>query len=299
MSLRSILQRHRPALVVGNGLNRYGSTADTNSWESMLRTLARERLPANLSERIPSGLSLTEYYDLLDLESADRRTSALLQKRFSDQLENWQPKAQHERLTRWALHSDSPILTTNFDRTLSDAGGCRLTRSSARKFTDYYPWESYFAPHPITEPTAGFGIWHINGTSHYARSIRLGLSHYMGSVQRARGWLHKSREDILFSGKDQRAWRGSDSWLHIVFNSPLLFIGLGLEENEVFLRWLLIERAKYFRQFPQRKRLAWYAHVNEPADSGKLYFLKGVGVEPLTVESYDQLYSAHTWATPR
>lgn len=52
-----------------------------------------------------------------------------------------------------------------------------------------------------------------------------------------------------------REWDGAASWLHIVFNSPLLIFGLGLEENEVFFRWLLIERARYFKKFPIEEKM--------------------------------------------
>lgn len=30
-----------------------------------------------------------------------------------------------------------------------------------------------------------------------------------------------------------------------------------IEQNEVFLRWLIIERARYFAKFEERGKLAW------------------------------------------
>ncbi|MDP3549251.1 MAG: hypothetical protein Q8R81_02530 [Novosphingobium sp.] len=91
----------------------------------------------------------------------------------------------------------------------------------------------------------------------YKTSIRLGLSHYMGSVRRAGGWLHGRSDENPFRAKNRREWQGARTWLHLLFNKPLLFVGLGLAENEVFLRWLLIEQAKYFRTFFDRAHDAW------------------------------------------
>ena len=162
-------------------------------------------------------------------------------------------------------------------------------------FTDYYPWETYYGHGPLTDPSVGFGIWHINGMERYRRSIRLGLTHYMGSVERARSWIHKGKERRLFFGNSAREWRGAGTWLHIVFNKSLLIFGLGLEKNEIFLRWILIERARYFRKFPERKKQAWYVHIDETDGSGKLFFLEGVGVKPIRAKSYDELYRAATW----
>jgi hypothetical protein len=135
-----------------------------------------------------------------------------------------------------------------------------------------------------------------NGMEHYSRSIRLGLSHYMGSVQRARNLIHRGNERRLFSSKNIQNWRGSGTWLHIVFSKPILIFGLGLEENEVLLRWILIERARFHRKFPDRRKEAWYLHTNEMDGSGKLFFLNGVGVKPVRVESYDELDGEKTWA---
>jgi hypothetical protein len=220
-----------------------------------------------------------------------------LQKEFSNLISSWQPHQHHKHIVEWAKNMDAPILTTNFDNTLSDAGKCSLYSIKGKKnFTAYYPWDHYYGVVQHSEPDGCFGIWHINGMRHYSQSIRLGLSHYMGSVSRTRGWLHRRAEDRLFTGKDQRDWVGANTWLHIAFNKPLAFFGLGLEENEVFLRWLLIERAKYFRKFPDRKRPGWYFYTSKKEKSGKLFFLEGVGVKPIAVDSYDEIYRNPVWA---
>jgi hypothetical protein len=128
----------------------------------------------------------------------------------------------------------------------------------------------------------------------YCRSVRLGLSHYMGSVERARSWLHKGSQR-LFKDGDMGTWDGASTWLQVFFHKPLLFFGLGLSETEVFLRWLLIERARYFKKFPKHHKPGWYIYVSGEHDDGKELFLKAVGIESFAVSSYDEIYAASIW----
>ena len=138
----------------------------------------------------------------------------------------------------------------------------------------------------------------MNGVARYHRSIRLGLTHYMAAAQRARTRIHGSGEGRLFSEKNQYHWPGHRTWMHVIFNKPLMFIGMGLEENEVFLRWLLIERAKYFRRFPHRKQLAWYVYADEdPPSKGKSFFLNGIGIELMAGGNFERIYSGAAWAS--
>ncbi|MDP1619711.1 MAG: hypothetical protein Q8M12_01790, partial [bacterium] len=94
---------------------------------------------------------------------------------------------------------------------------------------------------------------------------------------------------------DTRSWAGASTWLQILFHKPLLIFGLALAENEVFLRWLLIERAKYYKKFPDRRQEAWYVHTPSEDDLGKLFFLTGVDVQLVEVKNYDEIYGVETW----
>lgn len=294
MEIKSLLQKHHSniALVIGNGINLYGPAKKTNSWHDLLLTLAEKHLPSSL-RGVPNGVALTEFYDVLELKSI--KSKKPLQQEFCELMSSWRYYDHHQHIVEWAKNTNNPILTTNFEQVLSDVGGCTLHRTRKGGFTDYYPWENYYGLKEISDPSKEFGIWHINGMQHYRRSVRLGLSHYMGSVERARGWLHKGNERRLFSGKNINRWDGADTWLHVIFNTPLLIFGLGLEENEVFFRWLLIERARYFKKFPDRRKEAWYISTGEKNSDGKRFFLNGVGVKYLRVDHYDQIYSATEW----
>lgn len=282
------------ALLIGNGINRYNNDNGHNSWEGLLADVARSC--ATGMKTAPVGTSITEFYDVLDLKS--KAGSSGLQAQFCELMSQWQPVEQHSRITGWAARHRVPILTTNYDALLSRASGSIFQRTTTKRFTDYYPWECFYAPQPLAAPCDGFGIWHVNGMEKYHRSVRLGLSHYMGSVHRARNWMHGGNQRRLFNGRSKPDWLGAHTWLHIFFFKPLIIFGLALAENEVFLRWLLIERAKYFRKFRAREKPAWYIYshdANDRTEQGKLFFLESIGVRCVKTTSYDQIYACAAW----
>jgi hypothetical protein len=281
------------ALVVGNGINRYNAGGGGNSWEELLMRIADDcgiNVPA-----IPQGTAITEFYDVLNLKSRGRTGD--LAAEFCKLMVKWRPLEQHYRITGWAHRQSVPVLTTNFEEVLSEAADCAFINPEGLSFTDYYPWNCHFAPKPVADPCTSFGIWHINGMARYKRSIRLGLSDYMGSAQRARQMFYRG-EFQLFKAANKDKWEGVRSWLHIVFHKPLLIVGLALEENEVFLRWLLIERARYFKKYPARHKLAWFIYSHDPRDErevGKHFFLNALGVTSVRAADYDEIYQNPGW----
>lgn len=289
--MRNLLEikNNNLALVIGNGINRYNNNDNHNSWDALLSKLAQKYIPT-CSKR-PRGVSPTEFFDALELNASTKS----LQTEFCDLIKNWKPRRQHDYITKWASQNDVPILTTNFDTTLSEVRSLKLQRTIKGKFTAYYPWESYYGVGTISDATDSFAIWHINGCEKYRQSIRLGLSHYMGSVQRARNWLHRGGEKRLFSGNSHDAWKGSKTWLRVMFSSDLLIFGLELGQDEVFLRWLFIERARYFKHFPDYRRNAWYVSKEGELDAGKHFFLDSVGVKTVVVSEFDDIYGEHIW----
>ncbi|MFW6288369.1 MAG: hypothetical protein ACOC2Q_01155, partial [Spirochaetota bacterium] len=168
--------------------------------------------------------------------------------------------------------------------------GLEFFNGAGKKLTDYYPWECYYSDARVALPTDRFGVWYINGMTRYFRSIKFGLSHYMGNVNRARGWISQHADRIKHTGTGDSGWPGLNSWLHIVFNTDLFVFGLSLEENEVFLRWLLIERARYFRRFPKRKRRGWYLQTDGEKNDGRDFFLRKLGYQILSVRDYKSIY---------
>jgi hypothetical protein len=121
----------------------------------------------------------------------------------------------------------------------------------------------------------------------YKDSIRLGLTDYMGSVERARGLIHKGKPR-LFRSKSNVSWSGEDSWLHIWFNLPVVVFGLGFGVDEVFLRWLLIERRRYLNYHNQPMHVYFVAKTNIAPSTENL--MENLGVTMVSIQEYSELY---------
>lgn len=275
------------AFVIGNGINRYPNNPKALSWDNLLMTLWNH-VASNPLKSKPKGVSITEFYDILELENGGKIN---LQKEVVELMRDWQPLAHHKRITDFIQNINAPILTTNFDDTLTKTSNYNLFKLNESGFTDFYPWGSYYGDKELKSPTNGFGIWHINGMLRYHRSIRLGLSQYMGSVERTRNMLYKGKNSLFYSDKPDE-WNGCETWLDIVFNKSLFIFGIGLDEGEVFLRWLLIQRIRYFRKHPNRIKKGWYITTKPSQDSdfGKIFFLEKVGIEVITVNDFKDIY---------
>ncbi|GGE93857.1 hypothetical protein SAMN05443634_10644 [Chishuiella changwenlii] len=289
-TIKNIIHNNRTdiAFVIGNGINRYPNNPNALSWEDLLIELWHQVSLHTLSIR-PEGISTTEFYDILELENVKDLN---LQKKVTNLLTDWEPLTHHQLITEKIADLNAPLLTTNFEDTMSKTINCELFKIDDTSFTDFYPWSTYHGLEKLESPISGFGIWYINGMINYHRSIRLGLGHYMGSVERARNLIHRGKDGRLYSGKNAELWNGYKTWLHIIFNKSLFIFGLDLGENETFLRWLLIERFRYFKKFPNRKHKGWYLYKRneKPISQGKKFFLERVGFEVIDVEEYEDLY---------
>lgn len=279
------------AFLLGNGINRYYKN-ESISWEKLLLDLWNNfSSPDNMQNEIFKGISFTEYYDAIEIQNfRENNFGSRLQKEVKEKMVPWKPDFHQNKILNKIKDYNAPILTTNFDNLIPQSKELDFFKLHSKGFTDYYPWGCYYSDKELSSPVSGFGVWYPNGMMKYHRSIKLGMSQYMGNVERARKMIHNQEEGIFFSGKNQDNWIGSKTWLHILFNKSLFVLGLGLEENEIFMRWLLIERAKYFKMFPERKKDGWYIMSRKNEDEnyfGKKFFLESVGLEVIEVENYD------------
>lgn len=295
--IKTIIQANSndAAYVLGNGINRYYSQ-DNLSWEELLLTLWNKYTDSKKQQtEIFKGISFTEFYDAIEIQNIKKENfSSTIQKEVKNKIEFWQPNLEQNKIINRIRHQDAPLLTTNFDDLIPKSAALEFYKMDTQGFTDFYPWSCYYSDRELKDPLDGFGVWFPNGMIKYHRSIKLGLSQYMGNVERVKKMLNNNRQSLYYNGKNRKEWTGYLSWLHVVFNKSLIIVGLSLEENEVFFRWLLIERAKYFKMFPKRRKKGWFITVKNDNDVnflGKKFFLESVGLNVLEVENYEVLYS--------
>ena len=92
----------------------------------------------------------------------------------------------------------------------------------------------------------------------------------------------------MFKGKKQTYWNGHKSWLHIWFNIPLIIFGLTYEQDEVFLRWLLIERKRYKDEYFDDMEVCFIS-LDKPEPSVTNLMLN-LGVKIKRIDDYSELY---------
>lgn len=290
-ALERILDEERPALLIGNGVNRYSGNSKS-SWDELLAELGK-KYGIELTKEEASDISNTEFFDILDLArpNEDRRN---LQEAFCNSMSDWRPATHHAEIAGWAMRHHRPIITVNFDENLSRSIGARFFRRGER-FTHYYPWSSYFSDREIFDPKTSFAIWHAHGMVRYSRSIRLGLTHYMGSVQRARSWVY-GRNGLLAKDRSiEGEWRGSDTWLEVLFFCPLLLIGFGFGRDENFLRWLFLERARLHKRRPNESHGTWFVDTVENKRMLRRPFFDGLNIKIISTPNYSDIYENAIW----
>ena len=288
-SIKNVLCQNKQdlAFIVGNGINRfaYDQSLDT-SWDGLLLNVWQKISRKTLSN-ISQGISLTEFYDIMEFEAG---SIDYLRLKVVEILDEWKNVEYHKWLQNEIIKWDVPLLTTNLDRNLDRELRINKLENNKHGFTDFYPWNVYFSNTELSSPIEGFGVWHINGMIGYRRSIRLSLSEYTDLSARVRSFLHKKDGIDDFNNKNHNYWIGCNTWLHIIFNKSLCIFGLALDENETFLRWLLIERAKYFKRFPERKNKGWYVCKSNEVSEGKRFYLDYVGFELVKLDDYNDIY---------
>lgn len=289
--LAEILAQHKPALLIGNGINRHNSKASA-SWDDLLATLAA-RQGLSLTGTDALEMSNTEFFDILDLARAETDRNSL-QEEFCNLMEDWMPSAHHAEIVGWAKRHHRPVVTVNFDETLARSVDADFFRRGEH-FTHFYPWSSYFSDREVRDPRKSFAIWHAHGMMRYKRSIRLGLTHYMGCVQRARPWVY-GRKGLRANARNSFAsWRGADSWLEVLFFCPLILIGFGFGKDETFLRWLFLERARLHKLRPDWQTPTWFVDTQTTRHARRRLFLKGLGMDVVTVPHYAAIYENPAW----
>lgn len=299
------------AFLFGNGINIHAYSNDNikkrnANWITIVKKLWKNHIKRDFAVNLKEdqGISLTEIYDLINIQNKTYNPSSLKEAviEYFAQHNLSEPTEYHKTLIGALQRWNVPVLTMNFDKNIEDGLDKTILRDSTdsnrKDFTPYYPWNVVSVRNlkDRYELLNTFCVWHINGMLDYKSSIRFGLSDYMGAVERARGLIKglKTRNEDKFDGKHQNNWKGSNTWLHPFFNKHLCIIGLTLDVNENFLRWLLIERKNYYLKYDDVRHYGgWYVYPNtEKLTTGKKLFLESVGIEPIRMADFDTIYES-------
>ncbi|MCX6879364.1 MAG: SIR2 family protein [Verrucomicrobia bacterium] len=332
--VRSIFTSESPqlALLIGNGINLAAGATEGISWDDLMSRLVNEaaeraRDPTQalitlmrLLERTHGqrSASLPEVFDILEATgtmaadpTAPRIKQPDLQSRLADLLKDMKPGEPHAKLVNWAINAQVPILTTNYDHCLQDAipnQACAQHRlKNGRAQSDYYPWDRYYSTHALTDPATSFAIWHVHGDRAMKRSIRAGLDQYMGMVERLRQLKRPVALEILTEPSAEPTSAPAyfkAPWLRVFMGRKLWIQGLALHADEVSLRWLLIQRFRYWKLYqpnPHGGPTGWYVHgPTEDSKVGALdaprrAFFESVGLSVIQIrkkgDMYDKLFS--------
>lgn len=306
----------RIAFLVGNGINNFRAKPDENSWKGLLIELGvtYSELERGFLEIVLRDSSVTypEFFDLIQLLSetrVDPEDVKRLKAKIASRFDSWEPKDHHRLFIRAARSLDLPVLTTNYDYLIESAddetvrfvrgrnrdGSMKPLLAPEAEHDPEFPWHAYYSYREVRSAPDEFAVRHIHGMGAYPESIRLSLSDYMGAVDRARRWLLEEPGSPFNDRERLSRWRGNNSWLDIFFHRPVFIFGLSLESQEVGIRWLLIEREKYYRKFPELRRSGWYAAVERLDDlpGGKRLFFENLGFEVLIFSRPEELYEEY------
>lgn len=278
----------KPAILLGNGLNNY--YLENSSWLNLLQNLSFKTIEESYFET--GDLTYPEYFDVLSITlNNGKKEIESIKEELSNKIIEWEGKNGHHKVTQFAREKNIPILTTNYDLTLVDkklkeamkikSGDKyhnmkpRKNIHSGKKFSDYYPFHTCYSDNTITEASQQFGIWHMHGISCYKRSLSIGASDYGNNISQYKKFLDKE-EQI----KDPK-WNGKNSWLEVFYHCDLIILGLTLASQETSLRWLLIQREKYYLKNSNLRRKTYFV-VNKDYEKicdGKKFFFESIGIE--------------------
>jgi hypothetical protein len=322
-----ILEKQKSCLglLIGNGINLVAKTDGGISWNQLMENLisaatakfsSHSAAKKRLKRLIQSGrngqtpASLPEVFDIIGATqgikagtTTESSSKLNLQSEIANLLAQMKPGPTHKALIDWAERSQVPILTTNYDHCLQDAlkdRECKRWRfGTGGPISDYYPWDRYYAPRKIRDPLEEFAVWHIHGDRALRRSIRAGLDQYMGMVQRLRKIKQPVAKEVLHGpkeGQENAPAFHSAPWLRIFMGRKLWIQGLAVRTDEVSIRWLLIQRFRYWGRYRPKQCFAsgWYIHISkddkEPIDKERKVFFESVGLKVIEISKADKAY---------
>ena len=308
------------AILLGNGINRYCEenykTAKEYSWNALLKTLADDEGKRILDIK-NMDIPYPEFFDLLCLRS-ENDDYENLKPRIKQEIDKWNGFLPHKKLTKFAMEHDIPIITTNYDTNLLTDELCEKNKKVAKKFkksrplpnepvnplekkTQTYPWTFYYSDREIKNCLEEFAIWHMHGFSRYQKSLVIGIYDYARVIKNIRDFYSKEwhegktrKTQYLMKNIADTSWKRKErnSWLTVFFNKDLYIIGLGLSSYELSVRWVLQQRERFFKDYPERRKKTVFVYTSpERMTRSKKFFFKTAGIE-IEKHDYDEIYQS-------
>ena len=258
--------------LIGNGLN-IAMGNDKCSWDKVLWNIANTDGRKSLfSPEHKPLLSSLETFNAIQLKSEH----TIFSDKIVPEIKKIKFKAdKNPSLLKFAEKNNVDILTTNFDMNIERyLWNCNYEKL---KFSHggFYPWRKYYSAADFcSQSDSKTRVWHIHGDITQNRSILFSMTRYMRAARKAAGLLNDDKND--HSALKQ-------TWMWEFFSRPLIIAGLALSEQEIFLRWLLLERLMSARRLCLQSDLPQsYYLYRDPEEVEKLsVFLKMVNITPV------------------
>ena len=314
----------KPCFLLGNGISRYMNPAP--SWTELLARLMNQVGLASEDnvkclEKLDEGkseMNAPEFYTTFLLAKGERMSRDHLKTQLKSVLGS-QRKCE---MLNYIQNQKLQVLTINFDFGIDQAlgvmpSGARNPFSTTAGRTDSkrYPFYQYVAKTKKTgmalegtgkeaekgkkSVTDECAVWHIHGNVYNAKTILLGFEDYVQAIVYVREKLLKSATDpAKYAQIGEKDCVANNTWLKLFFMHPLVIAGCGLASEELFLRWLLLRRCRYYLgieqppvyylvTLPKEGREQEYAHK-------KAYF-QAMGIQFVEFADYAALYDAPGW----
>ena len=301
--------RQRYAFVLGNGIN-YHLKNSAVSWNDLLEEFLERKPSVKIDFTRDKGVTSPEAANLLelmiDIDAGGKSRAAAVRKelmRFlKERLDSDAPKRCALLDAAWEKHH---ILTTNFDENIEKYIGksndmelvSHKTPASpaakGKRGGNSYLWNSFWGaancPEVSDSGDLHNDIWHIHGKldDRSSPTVLFSLTRYVNAIKQVEQWGLASEPN----------WPGRNTWVNIFYNLPLIVAGLGLTDQEVFLRTLLIERKRHWRKSEGKKEPQSYYLVrkdDKPESDGRL-FLRALGFKVVEFDNSEDLYNNKNW----
>ena len=295
--LKYHLSQGEYAYLIGNGINLANRGTD---WNLLLGNVVSSLLgeDAFLYNAIDEqGITNTEIQNIIPLEYNRKKGEFISSKEIMQQVCNHISilDFSKNRMLDYIKHNNEEILTTNYDFNIENYlwkgnGSIQRQRNGnvSYKTSNYYPWDYYYCEKANNRTSKTSIVWHIHGDIDHWQSIILSLSRYVGASG-------KAKKQINMQDQSSELEKCKGTWLHTFFTKPLVIVGLALDPQEFFLRYLLIERAGWMKTHGIRMQPSFYLlRAGEKIEPGKAHFLSFLGINAVMFHD-DDIFNDPIW----